>query len=133
MNTIQQTLTHWEHVLPFTHIPRNETEYEKLLLLVDQLMELLRHKKDVRATSLLKMISQNIAAYEARRYPTKTLSPIEMLEYLMEEHQLQQSDLPEIGSQSLVSKILKGERKLTLEHVRALAKRFSVSPAVFVE
>jgi HTH-type transcriptional regulator/antitoxin HigA len=70
--------------------------------------------------------------YESRRYLTKSLSPIEMLAYLMGEHGLEQGNLPEIGGQSLVSKILSGERKLTVEHIRKLAKRFGVSPAVFV-
>jgi hypothetical protein len=36
---------------------------------------------------------------------------------LMEEHSLGQSDLSEIGSQSLISKILIGERQLTIPHV----------------
>jgi transcriptional regulator with XRE-family HTH domain len=52
------------------------------------------------------------------------ISSVKMLKFLMSEHGLGQSDLPEIGSQSLVSKILNGERQLTLEHVRNLSKRF---------
>jgi HTH-type transcriptional regulator/antitoxin HigA len=51
----------------------------------------------------------------------------------MEEHGLDQNHLPEIGSQSLVSKILNGERKLTVEHIKYLSKRFGVSPSVFIE
>ena len=50
----------------------------------------------------------------------------------MDEHAIGQTDLPEIGSQSLVSKILNGERQLTLEHIRSLSRRFGVSPAVFL-
>ncbi len=133
MNTaIRDTINHWEHLLPYTHIPRNENEYIKLLAFVDDLMEISRHKKDERVTSLLRLIAQNIEAYESRRYLTKSLSPIEMLAYLIGEHGLEQDDLPEIGCQSLVSKILSGERKLTVEHIRKLAKRFGVSPSVFV-
>jgi HTH-type transcriptional regulator / antitoxin HigA len=51
----------------------------------------------------------------------------------MEEHGLDQNDLPEIESQSLVSKILNGERKLTVEHIKYLSKRFNVSPTVYIE
>jgi HTH-type transcriptional regulator/antitoxin HigA len=134
MNTaIQETINHWGHLLAYTHIPHNENEYNKLLDFVDELMEISRHKKDERVTSLLRLVAQNIEAYESRRYLTKSLSPIEMLAYLMGEHGLGQGDLPEIGSQSLVSKILSGERKLTVEHIRKLAKRFAVSLSVFVE
>jgi HTH-type transcriptional regulator/antitoxin HigA len=50
----------------------------------------------------------------------------------MEEHSLSQSDLPEIGSQGVVSEILNGKRKLNIRQIQALAKRFRVSPATFL-
>ena len=59
------------------------------------------------------------------------MSAVEVLKVLMEDHGLGQGDLPEIGSQSLVSKILSNERQLTKEHIEKLSKRFHVSPAVF--
>jgi HTH-type transcriptional regulator/antitoxin HigA len=55
-----------------------------------------------------------------------------MLRYLMEEHGLSQSDLPEVGSQGVVSEVIHGKRDLNMRQVRALAKRFHVSPAVFI-
>lgn len=97
-------------------------------------MALARQKKDDEAiTTLLELVAKNIAEYESCHYPTPVTTPIEMLEFLMEQHGLEQKDLPEIGSQSLVSKILSGERKLTVEHIKKLSKRFHVSPAVFIE
>ena len=46
---------------------------------------------------------------------------------------LTQSDLAkEVGGQPIVSKILKGERELNLRQIKALAKRFKVSPKVFI-
>jgi HTH-type transcriptional regulator / antitoxin HigA len=50
----------------------------------------------------------------------------------MEGHGLTQSDLPEIGSQGVVSEILRGKRELNVRQIRALAKRFHVSPGVFI-
>jgi HTH-type transcriptional regulator/antitoxin HigA len=50
----------------------------------------------------------------------------------MDEHNLRQSDLPEVGSQGVVSEILSGKRELNVRQIRALAARFGVSPAVFV-
>jgi HTH-type transcriptional regulator/antitoxin HigA len=41
------------------------------------------------------------------------------------------SDLSEIGSKSLVSKIMNNERSLTRNHIEALSQRFGVSPALF--
>lgn len=130
---LRKTIKYWEYLLPYTHVPRNESEYEELLAIVDELMAISRYEKDESITTFLNFLAKNIALYEAHRYPTKTPTPIEMLEFLMEEHDLTQSDLPEIGSQSLVSKILNGERQLTVEHIQHLAKRFGVSPAVFIQ
>ena len=131
MRAIQQTIKHWGHVASYAHTPRNEREYEKFLAFVDELMDWSRHHKDEHASSLLNLIAHNIEAYENQHYPTKKVSSIEMLKFLMDEHSLGLNDLPEIGSQSLVSKILNGERQFTLEHIRSLSKRFGVSPAVF--
>lgn len=130
---LKKTIEHWGHLLPYTHIPRNESEYEHLLEFAEKLMEISRRKKDERVISLLKLITKNIEEYETHRYPQKLASPLEVLEFLMEEHGLGQGDLPEIGSQSLVSKILSGERHLTVEHIQKLSKRFGVSSSVFIE
>jgi HTH-type transcriptional regulator/antitoxin HigA len=50
----------------------------------------------------------------------------------MEQHGLRQSDLPEIGSQGVVSEVLAGKRELNVRQIRALSERFGVSPATFV-
>jgi len=132
MRAIRQTVNHWGHIEPYAHVPCNEAQYKKLLSFVDELMDWSRHHRDARVTSLLHLIASNIQLYEDKHYPLKKLTPVEMLKFLMEQHGLEQGDLPEIGSQSLVSKILNGERQLTLEHVRCLSIRFGVSPAVFI-
>jgi HTH-type transcriptional regulator/antitoxin HigA len=53
-------------------------------------------------------------------------TPGTLLAYLMEEHGLKQSDLPEVGPQSVVSEILSGKRAPNLRQVKVLAKRFRV-------
>ena len=128
---IKQTIEHWSYLQAYAQVPRNEVECEKLRAFAEELIQYSRHKKDVRVTGLLRLIARNIESYEAKQYPLKALTPVEMLQFLMEQHNLGQRDLPEIGCQSLVSKILSGERQLTVEHIRKLAKRFGVSPAVF--
>ena len=114
MRAVQQTIKHWEHVVPYAYVPRNEREHAKLMAFVDELMEWSRSHKDEHATSLLSLIASNIETYENQHYPAKKISSVEMLKFLMDEHGLGQDDLPEIGSQSLVSKILNGERLITL-------------------
>jgi antitoxin component HigA of HigAB toxin-antitoxin module len=52
-----------------------------------------------------------------------------MLKHLMEARDMNAADLSRLlrGSLNLGAMILRGERKLTLSHVRILAKRFRVS------
>jgi HTH-type transcriptional regulator / antitoxin HigA len=54
------------------------------------------------------------------------------LAFLMEEYRLRQVDLPEIGSQGVVSEMLNVRRQLNVRQIRLLAKRFNVTPAVFI-
>jgi len=51
---------------------------------------------------------------------------------LMEQHELTQRDLAEIGSQGVVSEVLSGKRELNIRQVKALAKRFDLPVGVFV-
>lgn len=52
----------------------------------------------------------------------------------MDQNDLGVADLPEIGSKSLVSKILNArDRRLTRQHIDALSKRFNISPALFFD
>jgi HTH-type transcriptional regulator/antitoxin HigA len=50
----------------------------------------------------------------------------------MDEHGLSPSDLPELGSPSIVREILEGKCDLTVKQIRAIAERFHVSPGVFI-
>ena len=43
-----------------------------------------------------------------------------------------QSDLPEVGSQGVISEILNNKRELNVRQIRILAKKFKISPAAFV-
>ena len=59
---------------------------------------------------------------------------IAVLKTLMDQYKLNLSDFQdEIGSKSMVSRVLNGQRQLTLNHIKKLAARFGVSPALFIE
>ena len=59
---------------------------------------------------------------------------VSLLRVLMQQRGFSQSDLEnEIGKKSLVSRILSGERSLTLDHMRALANRFQIPVSMFVD
>ena len=73
-----------------------------------------------------------IEHFERREFATGAATPEEVLEFLMEQHDLSQYDLAkELGGQPVVSQILKGKRRLTREHIERLSRRFGVTPATF--
>jgi len=77
--------------------------------------------------------------YERKNHTIDTsgVTPLEALEFLLEENGMSGSDLGRLlggeGSRSLGSKILRGERELSKSHIKTLAERFKVSPALFLE
>jgi antitoxin component HigA of HigAB toxin-antitoxin module len=61
-------------------------------------------------------------------------SGVDALRYLMDAHEMSQVQLAKllkVGT-SAVSMILSGDRPITADHARNLAKHFSVSPAAFL-
>lgn len=113
----------------------SEKDYQEALELVEYLLI------NNPTSPLLDIVSNKINVYEntlpeviAFREEMAALPDgIAILMTLMDQHGLKQSDLAdEIGSKSLVSRILRGERKLTVEHIGKLAARFGISPALFI-
>ena len=129
--TIQEIQPHWVAIRPYLSI-RDEQDYdravEQLNLLIDEVGTNEAHPM----YEYLDTLGTIIYAYEEKHYPVPQASGADVLQYLMEEHGLRQSDLPEVGSQGVVSEILNGKRELNVRQIRALAKRFHVSPAVFI-
>ena len=75
-------------------------------------------------------------AYEREHhaFAAAPLSGLGALEYLMEESEMSASDLGRLlGERSLGSKVLRGERQLSKEHIRRLCDRFKVSADLFMD
>ena len=123
---LNTAINHWHYLEPYAKVPSTKSEYQKQRELLEGLMELALHKKDKHLTNLLQLVARNLKIYEQEQFALKHTTAREILNFLMEEHQLTQADLPEIGSQSLVSKVLAGKRKLTSEQISKLAHRFHI-------
>ncbi len=111
---------------------RNEQDYDKAVLVLNQLLELGSFDEQDPLADLVNTLSTLIAEYDDQHYPQQAVAPVEVLRFLMEQHQLPQSGLPEIGTQGVVSEILNGKRELNVRQIRALAERFSVPASVFI-
>ena len=123
--------THWASIQPILSI-HNEREYDLAVGRLGELLDEVGDDEKHPLYGLLDTLSTLIEVYEEQHYPIPESSGVDMLRYLMEEHGLRQSDLPEIGSQGVVSEILNGKRELNTRQISGLAKRFHVSPAVFL-
>jgi HTH-type transcriptional regulator/antitoxin HigA len=128
---IRELQPHWIAVSPYLSI-RNEEDYDRAVEQLNELLDLVGTNEDHPMYEYLDTLGTLIYAYEETHYVMPPASGAEVLRYLMEEHDLRQSDLPEVGSQGVVSEILNGKRELNLRQIRALAQRFHVSPAVFI-
>lgn len=123
--------TNWANIRPLLVI-RNEKELDKAIQHLNQLLDEVGENEKHPLYSLIDTLSTLIHAYEEEHYPIPQANGIDVLHFLMEEHSLTQSDLPEVGSQGVVSEILNGKRELNVRQIRALAEKFNVSAAVFV-
>lgn len=109
----------------------DEAEYDKALAFVEQVFD--AGLADGPLAGLLAVVGERIREYEDRVHPWPDDStPAQALTLLMEQHGLRQNDLPEVGSQGVVSEVLAGKRALNARQVGALARRFGVSTDVFL-
>lgn len=75
-----------------------------------------------------------IEEYDAENVKWPKLKGRDILQHLLDESRLAAADLSRIlgGSRNLGAMILRGDRNLTLPHIRKLAAHFKVSPELFV-
>ncbi|MEW6718524.1 MAG: helix-turn-helix domain-containing protein [Chloroflexota bacterium] len=132
MSTLTKDLqSHWATIRPILTI-RNEREYEAAIKRLNELLDEIGDNERHPLYSLLDTLGTVIHAYEEKHHPMPKSTGADMLRFFMDEHGLNQSDLSDIGSQGVVSEILNGKRELNVRQIRLLAKRFQVSPAVFI-
>jgi len=137
MHTLEQeldeTIKAWSIVSKVVSTLYTEEQYNKAVRLLDNLIDEVSNKEDPLIESLIDTLGILIKDYEDRNLPEPEGDPIGCLNYLMEEHNLRQIDLKEIlGNQEAASAILSGKKKLDLSQIKALSKKFNVSPAVFI-
>ena len=102
-------------------------QYERVLVFVDKVFDDVANDPAHPLGGLVDLLADRLREYENRVHPwLDTSTPATVLASLMEEHGLKQTDLPEVGAQSVVSAVLAGKRQLNLRQVKSLAQRFSV-------
>ena len=128
---IKLVCEHWRYVAPLLSKPTNEDDYDALVEALDELLTIVGDDEAHPLASLASHMGDMLEAYDEANRPMPKGSGVEALRYLMREHGLGQGDLPEVGTQSVISEILGGKRQLNVRHIRALSERFGVPVDVF--
>jgi len=110
----------------------SEADYRRARHALDELTDEVGSNERHPRARLMDTLATLMHAWEEQHHPIPKAPPRKVLAYLMEEHGLKQQDLTEAGTQGIVSEILSGKRELNVRQIRLLARRFGVSPAVFV-
>ncbi len=123
---------------PYLYIKDND-HYEETLVLLEELLQEAEDSLDDPINAIIDMLSYSIETYEntdkelaefearAMQQPTD----LAVIRLLMDQYNLGTNDLPEIGSKSMVSRVLSGERALSKNHIKALSERFNIDPGLF--
>ena len=122
----------WAQIGEVLSVPHTEAEYLRISALLDLVVDEVGEHDSHPLASMMETLGTLVDAYEREHVRELPGSPAAVLRFLMDEHELNQSDLPEVGSQGVVSEVLRGRRQLNVRQVRALSERFGVSPAVFI-
>jgi HTH-type transcriptional regulator/antitoxin HigA len=81
------------------------------------------------------VLASLVESYEALNDPLRIphAKPLDAIRDLLAAHNLSASDLGRIlGNRALGSKILRGDRKLTVNHIKKLSRYFRLDPALFI-
>jgi HTH-type transcriptional regulator/antitoxin HigA len=111
----------------------NEADHVQAKALVGKLMGKLMGSR--RSDDRVRLVAQArlIEAYERSRWPRSVPTLPDLLNYLMDQHDLSRSDLvPMLGTASRVSEVMNGKRELSMNMVRRLRERFNISADLLI-
>ncbi|MCS5707786.1 ImmA/IrrE family metallo-endopeptidase [Candidatus Berkiella cookevillensis] len=116
-------------MLPIQNEEQHKTYLKEIELLIEN--DPMADSPEGERLSLL-MIA--VKEYEAQHFFFEKPTPIEAIQFRMEEQNLKQNDLiPYIGSKSKVSEILSGKRKLTVPMIRALNEYLKIPAEILIQ
>lgn len=133
VNDLLEPWTVLDNALGLAGPIRDEAHYEELLAFVGECFDRFAGQEGHPVFGLVSIVADRIREYEDRVHPWPDEStPETTLAFLMEQHGIKQSELPEVGAQSVVSEILSGKRKINARQAKALAARFGVEVGAFL-
>ena len=113
---------------------RNLADYDAASVVLDRLAVRGEDDLDAGERDYLEMLELAIERYDDEHCKMEeTGTPLEHLKEMMRQAGMKTTDLGNLlGNRGLASLILNGKRELSKTHIRILADRFKVSPALFI-
>jgi HTH-type transcriptional regulator / antitoxin HigA len=110
---------------------KSEADLDAIQKVIDSLIDKSELSADER--EYLSVLGSLVSEYEQKYHPIPDISGVDLLKVLIEEQGLKQKDLlPIFKTESIVSDVLHGKRKLTVGHIKGLAEFFKVPASVFL-
>jgi HTH-type transcriptional regulator/antitoxin HigA len=114
----------------------NSQQNEKALVRFEELIHASnRGKLSPGESDYMDVLSLLIRDYESTIHTFEKPEGREMVRFFMQQHELKQRDMvPHIfETQSIVSEVLNGKKKLTIDHIKRLADHFKVKAELFLD
>lgn len=113
------------------HPIRSESDYKSAL---SELQKIFDAKKGTPEYDRAEILEILIEDYENKHYVIENADPIEVIKYMMEENELNQSDLGKIiGDKAKASLILNKKRKLSISMIRKLNNTFKIPLEILIK
>jgi HTH-type transcriptional regulator/antitoxin HigA len=109
-----------------------EQQYDRAISTLNMLVDTVGVDELHPLYDLLDTLGTLVQAYEGQQEAAPAPANVDMLRFLMAEHDLSTADLPELGDSAVVGDILSDKRPLTSPQLHALARRFGIMPETFV-
>lgn len=110
----------------------NEAEYDRVVALMDKLAVIPDKQITPEQYRLLDLLTLLVEKYDEEHYQIPDAAPHEVIQYLMQEHELRNKDLePVLGSRGVTSEVISGKRKPSKAQIKNLAEFFGATPDLF--
>jgi HTH-type transcriptional regulator / antitoxin HigA len=109
----------------------SRAQYVEAARVLNALLDAGAANEEQELAGLVDALGEFIEGYDEVHYVLPDASPADVLREPMPQHDIKQSDFPEIESQGVVSELLNEKREINTRQICAISKRFSISPALF--
>lgn len=118
---------------PYVTPIRDEVQYRAALELLAVLWSAVPDGADTPYGGLFDTLASRIETYEDEHYAVPDVPPHRLLAFAMEQKGVTQTEVGAATgiSQSTLSKLVRGERALTVEQIRILARYFNLDVSAF--